>query len=153
MLKQENGYGCGLYSVANALNMPEFVTEDRLEKSRDGNNQMQLNKWLLDDGCDFQIMPMYFKNHVQFRTPKLTITTTEDLCFYPALVVVALKRCPKNHMFALSIYKDFTLHVLDSCEAEPEYFLSWDCFRKKYTQVISIDVFRTFNNKEVVFCT
>lgn len=33
---QKTPYGCGMYAVANALNLPNFVTEERLEKSKNG---------------------------------------------------------------------------------------------------------------------
>lgn len=36
MIKQSTKYGCGMYAVANACNMPDFVTPDRLEASKGG---------------------------------------------------------------------------------------------------------------------
>ena len=35
--KQKQPYGCGLYAVANACNLDNFITEERLEKSKNGN--------------------------------------------------------------------------------------------------------------------
>jgi len=35
--KQKQPYGCGLYAVANACNLDNFITDERLEKSKNGN--------------------------------------------------------------------------------------------------------------------
>lgn len=35
--KQKQPYGCGLYAVANACNLDNFITPERLEKSKSGN--------------------------------------------------------------------------------------------------------------------
>ena len=32
--KQKQPYGCGLYAVANACNLDNFITDERLEKSK-----------------------------------------------------------------------------------------------------------------------
>jgi hypothetical protein len=37
MIKQKQPYGCGLYAVANACNLKNFITEERLEASKKGN--------------------------------------------------------------------------------------------------------------------
>ena len=153
MIRQEFGYGCGLLSVANALSMKRFVTEERMEASKDGNNLMQLNKWLLEDGEDIQIMPLYYKNGVQFRTPKIKMNFEgcPNIEYYPILVVIAIPRCPKNHMIAVHFNADNTVHVLDSCEKEPVFLFSWDEFRSKYPRIISLEVFKNFEDKEIHF--
>lgn len=51
--KQNQPYGCGLYAVANACNLDNFITEERLEKSKTGNVIGQLSKWMQDDGHPF----------------------------------------------------------------------------------------------------
>jgi len=153
MLKQEFGYGCGLISVANALSMNEFVTEARIEASKDGNNIMQLNKWLLDDGKDFQIQVLYFRNEVQFKTPKLKINfdSCPNIRYYPILITVKIPRCPKNHMIALHYNADETISVLDSCEKDAVTFQAWDDFRNKYPRILSLEVFKNFDNKEIYY--
>ena len=152
MLRQENGYGCGVYAVANALNMKEFVTSERLEASKEnGNNFAQLNKWLLEEGKNFQIQVKYFKDGVQFRTPRLKVfyEGADDLICVPALVTYNTPRCKRNHMIALSCYPDGTLHVFDSCKSEPDYYLSWDDFREHYKRIISLSGFVSFENENV----
>jgi hypothetical protein len=34
--KQKQPWGCGLYAVANTCNLDNFITEERLEKSKTG---------------------------------------------------------------------------------------------------------------------
>lgn len=46
MLKQEKGYGCGLYAVANVLDLKDFITPQRLEKSKKGVTRFELSKYL-----------------------------------------------------------------------------------------------------------
>ena len=154
MLKQEYGYGCGLLSVANALSMSEFVTDERMQESKEGNNIMQLNKWLLDDGKSFQIHVLYFKNGVQFKTPKLKIDFEKcpNIEYFPVLITINVPYCTKNHMIALHINSDYSVKVLDSCEKEPMCFMTWDDFRNKYPRILSLEIFKNFDDKEIYYC-
>lgn len=60
MLIQNQPYGCGLYAVANALNLDGFVTEERLESSKNGVSTRMLSKWLEEDGHNFYIGELYY---------------------------------------------------------------------------------------------
>lgn len=60
--KQTEPFGCGLYSVANVLNLNNFVTEGRKELSKKGNNIPQLTKWLIEDGHEIGL-DLLFYNH------------------------------------------------------------------------------------------
>ena len=154
MLQQKNGWGCGVYAVANALGMEDFVSEERLEASREnGNNLMQLNKWLLDDGVKYQIMPLYYRNGVQFRTPKtgLYFDANDNFLYYPVLVTLHVPRCPKNHMIAIRFYYDMTITVLDSCEPIPQNYLLWEDVRGLYRNIISLNGFMSFTGENVYF--
>jgi hypothetical protein len=153
MLQQKQGYGCGLYSVANALCMPEFATTNRLDESKDGNGIMQLNKWLLDDNNSFQIFPLYYKNGVEFMTPnlKLNVKKYPDIKYYPILITYEVEDCPMNHMIALHYFKDKSVTVLDSGEDKPTVCNSWKSFRKMYPRIISLGIFMDFNNNEIYF--
>jgi hypothetical protein len=153
MQTQKNGYGCGLYAVANALGLDDFVTPERLEESKNGNNIMQLNKWLQDDGHRFRMLPPYYGNDVRFKTPPLKISFENCVnpVYYPVPIVAAVKNRPKNRLFAVHIYKNLTLHVYDSLKNEPEYFLSWDAFGEKYPRIAALKIFKDFDNKEIYF--
>ena len=49
--KQKQPYGCGLYAVANACDLDNFITDERLEKSKNGNVIGQLSKWMQEVAC------------------------------------------------------------------------------------------------------
>jgi len=66
--KQKQPYGCGLYAAANACNLDNFITDERLEKSKNGNVIGQLSKWMQDDGHQFYIDSLYY-NHVGKKLP------------------------------------------------------------------------------------
>jgi hypothetical protein len=151
MLKQEYGYGCGVYSVANALSMPGFITRERLEESRGGNKFMQLNKWLSDDKTGFQIYPLYYKNGIEFMTPnlKLNLKKCPNIEYYPILITYDIKDCSMNHMIALHYCVDKSVTVLDSCNNEPVFYDTWKEFKKEYPRIISLEIFMDFNNNEI----
>ena len=151
LLKQKYGYGCGLYSVANALCMPEFITPERLEESKPGNNFMQLNKWLLEDKCNFQIVPIYYRNETQFRTPKIkpSFENCPNISCSLILITFKVKNSSKNHMIAIHYNSDYSVLVMDSCKEKPELFLTWDSFREKYPKIISLEIFKNFDDKEI----
>lgn len=52
MLKQEKGYGCGLYAVANVLDLKDFITPQRLEKSKKGVGSVRSWIHYLQIRCD-----------------------------------------------------------------------------------------------------
>jgi hypothetical protein len=153
LLKQTYGYGCGLYSVANALCMPAFITPERLEESRDGNKFMQLNKWLLDDKTVFQIFPLYYRNGVEFMTPnlKLDVKKCPNIEYYPILITYNIKDCSMNHMIALHYCADRSVTVWDSGKNEPIFYDTWKDFRKAYPRIISLEVFMNFDDKEIYY--
>lgn len=153
MLKQEYKYSCGVYSVANALNIPEFVTSSRLEESKDGNGVMQLNKWLLDDKNLVQIFPLYYKNGIEFTTPnlKLDMKKCPDIEYYPILITYDIKKSSMNHMIALHYCADKSVVVFDSCNDEPVFYDMWKCFKKVYPRIISLEIFMNFDCEEIYY--
>jgi len=120
MLKQNQNYGCGMYAVANALNLPGFATPERLEKSKNGNRNGQLSKWLQEDGNNFYIEVLYF----DWNNKKLPETifgykaTGENVLFIPLLFEVKYTENGLQHMVAGKIDKDGKLYILDSLRPE-----------------------------------
>lgn len=120
MLRQENGYGCGMYAVANATNRPDFVTPDRLEQSKGGNNMGQLAKWMQDDGFPFYIDVLYY-DHLGQKLPQSALgyhPMGESVMLLPVLIEVQLSDGGKSHMVAGKITKDGVLHLYDSLKSE-----------------------------------
>jgi len=120
MKKQKHPYGCGLYAVANACNLENFITEERLEKSKKGNTIGQLFKWIQEDGHDFNIDTLYY-NHVGKKLPNSALNykpTGEGINFLPILINCRFSDEGKNHLIGGKISKDGTLFLYDSLKEE-----------------------------------
>jgi hypothetical protein len=152
VLKQEHGYGCGLYSVANALCLPDFVTQDRLEKSKNGNNVGQLTKWLNDDGHNIFIDTLKYTGKL-ISLPKMEWKLDETAVYFPMLISKQATR-KVSHMIALKCYpegiaKKAPIEVYDSLLNEPFWLESWNELKKKYSKVYGLFCFRDFENREI----
>jgi hypothetical protein len=118
--KQTQPYGCGLYAVANACNLDNFITPDRLEKSKIGNTIGQLSKWIQEDGMPYCIDALYY-NHVGKKLPVSALgykPVGEDLNFLPVLINVRYSDNGKNHLIGGKISKDGILYLYDSLKRE-----------------------------------
>jgi len=120
MMKQSQPYGCGVYAVANAFNMPHFVTLERLEKSKEcGNRIGQLSKWIQDDGHPFYIETLYYSNwEGKLPQTEFGYKTYEDCISMPLLFCVMYAKGGKNHMVGGKIFHDGTLYLYDSLKPE-----------------------------------
>lgn len=112
MIKQCKPYGCGVYSVANSLGLKEFVTDDRIELSRNGNNIGHLSKWLQNHDDSIYIDPLYY-SHLLTNIPKDLLILNhfnEDNKngFVPILIQCnVLNGMPKgHHLVGVRIYFD-----------------------------------------------
>lgn len=118
--KQSNPWGCGLYAVANACNLNDFITEERLELSKSGNRIGQLSQWLKDDGHQFYIDVLYY-NHLGKKLPRTSLyyrPLGDEIYFLPILINVRFSDDGKNHMVGGKISKDGTLYLYDSLQDE-----------------------------------
>lgn len=118
--KQKQPWGCGLYAVANACNLDNFITEERLEKSKKGNVIGQLSKWMQDDGHPFYIDTLYY-NHVGKKLPKSAleyIPSGDGINFLPILINVRFSDEGKNHLVGGKIDKFGKLYLYDSLNEE-----------------------------------
>lgn len=115
MLKQVNPWGCGLYAVANALALDNFVTNDRLERSKYGNTVGQLSRWLQDDGFGLCIDSLYY-NYLGKKLPStaLAYRPSHGGFLVPVLLNVRFSDNGKNHMVGGVIENDGTFHLYDS---------------------------------------
>ena len=140
MLKQNTNWGCGLYAVANALDMPEFITDERLEISKEkGNNIAQLTKWLNEDGCDWFIVAEYTTGR-NVEMPKLYwLDEDRDGCYVPFIVQLPSynKSC---HMIAIRGYKG-KAHVFDSAAENVVEINYMAEFRKLYPKIVAVCAF------------
>tara|TARA_Y100000034_G_scaffold29728_1_gene36189 strand:+ start:60287 stop:60769 length:483 start_codon:yes stop_codon:yes gene_type:complete len=155
MLKQNNAYGCGLYAVANALDLPELVTPERLEASKDGNTIGQLSRWLQDSGHDYYIEVLYYDdtvdrlpdNHTKYR-PYFEDGSEAIL---PILLRVQFSEEGKGHLIAGNIYPDGKLLIYDSLEDEIEE-TTLEKINDRYPLVFGLYVFRDLIIDSYIFC-
>lgn len=117
---QDQPYGCGLYAVSNALNIYNFLTDERLNESKTGNVIGQLSKWMQDDGMNMYIDALYY-DHLGEKLPESAfgyVPIGEDGIMMPILLNVRLSEGGLNHMVGGRISKNGTLHLYDSLKLD-----------------------------------
>lgn len=154
MLTQENGYGCGMYSVANVLNLENFITGERLELSKTGNNIGQLTNWLFQDGHSFCIDTLKYTGKL-ISLPKIDLKFESNVLYWPALISIQATK-EKNHMIGIKVHNGGrsgqTIEVCDSLLDEPFYLYDWAELKYRYPKVYGLFSFRDFYNKDIFFC-
>lgn len=115
--KQTKPYACGLYSVANACNLDNFVTDERLALSKEfGNTIGQLSRWMQDDNLPYAIDALFY-DHVGTKLPDSALEykpSGEGINFMPVLINVRFSKDGLNHLVGGKISKDGTLFLYDS---------------------------------------
>lgn len=137
--KQENGYGCGVYALANALIKESIITPRRLEESKKGNNIGQLNKWLIEDGYDLFLEPLYF-SATENRLPKSICDIHpkgDGVLGIPVFIDVQMTKSSKMHFVAAEITKEGTLLVIDSLKDEKEMTTLFE-YQKRFYRVFGL---------------
>lgn len=152
MLRQNQSYGCGLYAVANACNLKNFITEERLEKSKKGNVVGQLSKWLQDDGNPIYIDSLYY-NHLGKKLPASALNYVpigEGLTFLPVLLNVRFSDGGLNHLVGGKIAKDGKLYLYDSLK-ESMIETTLKEVNKMYHNVYGLFLFMSVEDGSYVF--
>jgi len=145
MLRQENAYGCGLYAVANAANMPQFITPERLEISKKGNVIGQLSKWMQDDGTPFYIDAMYY-NHFGKKLPTnhVALRVMGEANYLPVIINVQFTEEGKRHLVGAKIDKQGKLYLYDSLK-EDVVETTLAKVNKMYYKVFGLFIFMTLD--------
>lgn len=118
---QKTPYGCGMYAVANALNLSNFVTEERLEKSKDGNRLPVLTSWLIEDGLNCGMDVLYYSHSGGKLPEEATLYKAEgdeDVEFIPLVIAVKLSEGGLNHMIGAKLGRKGELYVHDSVKED-----------------------------------
>jgi hypothetical protein len=136
-----------MYSVANALNLDKFVTPKRLEESKNGNTIYQLNKWLDEDGLNYNIECMY---HTVFTNPdtkhgvkiphECEIKSDSSSKVIPILLNVQKTKESRTHLIAALLTHN-GLVLLDSL-ADDIVPCDWCDLNNKYEFVYGIWIFQ-----------
>lgn len=116
LYKQDKNYGCGLYAIANLFELDNFITPERLEKSKKGTVIGQLSKWLQDDGKNFYIDNWYY-NHEYGKLPEWCFNYLPAENSFPVLFNVKSEK-GLNHIIAGRLFPDGKLEIADSCKNE-----------------------------------
>ena len=146
--KQENGYGCGLYALANVLMNESIITPARLIESKTGNNLGHLNKWLIEDGYDLFIEPLYY-SCTENRLPQSICDIRpngEGVLTIPILIDVQITENSKMHLVAAEITKERQLFVLDSLKDDKEITTLTE-YQEKFYRVYGLWCLRSFNKE------
>lgn len=146
--KQKNGYGCGLFAIANALNKESIIKQERLDESIDGNHIGQLNKWLKEDGFELFIEPLYFSCTGK-RLPKSICELRphgEEVIGLPVLIDVQHTKNSQMHLVTADIMPNGQLLVIDSLKDEHELTTLME-YQKQFYRVFGLHHFRHYTEK------
>ena len=150
--KQKQGYGCGLYAVANALNLDNFVTDERLEQSKTGNIIGQLSKWMQEDGLDIYIDSLYY-NHLGKKLPNSAlhyVPMGDNAYTLPVLLNVRFEDGGLNHLVGGKIDKEGRLLLMDSLNEET-IITTLSKVNRMYHNVYGLFLFMDVNTGNYVF--
>ena len=104
---QKESYGCGLYSIANALQDQSLILESRLDKSKNGNNVGQLSVWLQEDSYSCWVNVVKYNNEKKIKLfdlkPKFE---EENISWIPFFIVIKNKKAKRSHMIGCRYMKD-----------------------------------------------
>lgn len=112
--KQNGFHGCGLFAVANLFDMPAYITPERIEQSQRGNTHHQLSEWLIADGFNMYVSPLYFSCEGIKLTDGIYDLKNLDEQHTPLLISGQYKKGQLFHMVAALLDNHGTLTILDS---------------------------------------
>lgn len=149
--KQKQGYGCGLYAVANAINLDSFINKERLEISKKGNLIGQLSKWMQEDGMPYYIETLYY-NHQGKKLPNSALKyapSGDTVNFLPILLNVRSNN-GINHLVGGKISKSGVLYLYDSLK-EDVIETTLSKVNRMYHNVYGLFIFMSVDNGDYVF--
>lgn len=151
MRKQSGPYGCGLYAVANSLNLDNFITEERLSLSKKhGNTIGQLSKWLQEDGNNFAIDVLYY-NHSGEKLPEEALSyRPEGSDYLPVMINVQYSEDGLRHMVGGLIDIKGCLILMDSLADDIEV-TNLKEVNDKYKRVFGLFIFMDAMTGDYVF--
>lgn len=112
MYLQTTKHGCGLYALANALQLKEDFIKKYLSASVSGLTIGQLNIYLFNEGLDIFMQPLYYDSS-GFMLPKNQNYDSEVTM--PLIICVTRKESQIGHFIGAHLKKG-VLTVFDSLE-------------------------------------
>lgn len=149
MLTQTQNFGCGLYAVANALDLDNFVTEERLLLSTNGINNGQLSNYMQQDGLNLYLDTLYC-DHFNDKLPDswVSINLTGDNNYMPFLIQVVINE--RYHLMGAKLFQDNTIDLLDSLQKEAIRCTLSD-INKMYKKVMALYSFNYLEGAEYLY--
>jgi len=155
--KQKTPYGCGMYAVANALGLDNYVTPERLEQSKNGNTINQINKWLEESGYAYNIECIYY-TVCENKETLHGIVLPKEINFYsdkkektlPLLLNVKKSENSKAHLIGGLLTNEYVI-LLDSLNDEP-LIVKWDEINKHYDFCYGVWIFQSQENTSGYIC-
>lgn len=149
--KQENGYGCGLYSVANALQDDRILSATRLGLSKNGNNIGQINKWFVELEYDFWLSVLKYDNDnpIEIFDLKPDFEVDKNVLWIPFFIVIKSTK-EKNHMLGCRYMRNGTIIVHDSLRDHETTFECFDALKEYYSgRILSYECLRDYDNQVI----
>jgi hypothetical protein len=144
--KQENPYGCGLYALANLFQKESIITPSRLEDSKNGNHVGQLNKWLLEEGYELFMEPLYFCITENRLPPSICELKPhgDKVLSLPVFIDVQKTENSLMHFVTGDITPDGKLLVIDSTNDDFELTTLAE-YQEKFYRVFGLWYLRHYN--------
>lgn len=148
---QKNPWGCGIYAVAHALNIPDFITKERIEESKGGTIIGHLNKYLQENDTGICIEALYY-NHMGKKLPNLATEYIPEgeVDFLPVLINCRFSEEGKNHLVGGKIDKEGSLFLYDSLKPHV-YKTTLAKVNHHYHHVYGLFVFMSVDTVDYVF--
>lgn len=116
---QKDFFGCGVYAIANLFQSPKFITEERLNESKSGNNIGQLSKWLQEEQKDIYIDVLYYSIYEDMIPESyFEIKPNEDI--FPLLLSVKKTKKSLSHFVSIRVFPNMEIHLHDSTRSDVE---------------------------------
>lgn len=151
-LKQKNSWGCGVYSLANALQLESFVNPNRIRLSKNGNFIGQLNRWLLKSKIKCWLSTIQYNNSeiIDIVDPLPSFEKNNVESWLPLFIII--KGAIKYHMIGCRYLRDGKIIVHDSLKENYDEYNSFNEFKEYYkNSIISFELLMNYEENKPVF--
>ncbi len=150
MIQQSTPYGSGLFAVANAIEMPEFLRPERMEYAKLGLTFFDLSTFLFQDtGGQMILDPFWVDYRKGCRPPKwvreMRFPLDKQTGYVPMVFGTIRKGANSVHMVSGRIQPDDTFVLFDSLEGSPTVLNNLGDIIPKYQSVFA--AYSVFDNR------
>lgn len=142
MITQSTPYGSGIYAIANALDMPTFLTAQRLIDSAPAITPFELSVMLLEDTKDLLLDPIWVDYTDGTTMPEwidnIEVQYNKKTMFIPFLIGVKVNETANIHFVSGRKQADGTFVLFDSLKGSPVVLNSISGITGMYYKICSI---------------